>query len=98
MLRIDASAGAQYNALMVRQIPAVTGDPRVAHAAFNGSSFEISLQNLDTTKTYQLRRSTNLATFSDIGLPFTPVSAARVVSDPSPPQGRAFYRIVETEP
>ena len=98
VLRIDASAGAQYNALMVRQIPAVTGDPRVAHAEFNGSSFEISLQNLDTTKTYQLRRSTNLATFSDIGLPFTPVSAARVVSDPSPPQGRAFYRIVETEP
>ncbi len=98
VLYIDSPAGAQYNALMVRQVAAVTGDPVVVVAAFNGPAFEISLQNLDPTKTYQLKRSTNLTSFSNVGAPFSPAAPARVVSDPSPPAGKAFYRVVEIDP
>ncbi len=95
VLQIQSPAGAQYNALMVRQIPAVSGDPQVAAAAFNGAAFQIQLQNLDVTKTYVLRRSQTLLSFTNVGQPFIPTATSMTLSDPSPPAGKAFYRIEE---
>jgi hypothetical protein len=60
LLRIRSSAGAQYNALMIRQVPAVEGGPVAKSAGFNGVAFRISVENLDVAKTYQLKRSQNL--------------------------------------
>ncbi|WP_367875033.1 ThuA domain-containing protein [Luteolibacter sp. Populi] len=95
VLQIQSPAGAQYNALMLRQLPPVGGEPRVASAGFNGSAFEIHLQNLDPAKTYILRRSQTLSGFTNAGSPFTPAAAAMTVSDPAPPAGKAFYRLEE---
>lgn len=82
-----------YNALTVYQTTGIPENLVVTGAAFDGAVFEITVQGFDTTKSYQLRRSTDLVTFSDVGLPFTPAASTEVVSDPSPPAGKAFYKI-----
>ena len=92
------SAGSQINAMMVRQISGTPLQPKVIHTGFSGGVFQITVANLDTTKTYQLRRSTTLASFADLGAPFTPAAAQQIVTDPTPPAGKAFYRIVEVSP
>jgi len=71
---------------------------KVVSSGFNGAAFELSVEGFDTGTMYQLRRSQTLnGDFIDIGAPFTPAAANDVVSDPSPPAGRAFY-IIEDLP
>lgn len=93
-----AGGGSQYNAMMVRQLSVPAEGPKVTLSKFNGAAFEITVVNLDTTKTYQLRRSTDMVTFNPIGSSFVPAAAQQVLSDPTPPTGKAFYRIVEVSP
>ena len=93
-----ASGGSQYNAMMVRQISVQPEGPKVTLSKFNGAAFEITVVNLDTTKTYQLRRSTDMVTFNPVGSSFVPATSQQVLSDATPPSGKAFYRIVEVSP
>lgn len=90
--------GSQYNAITVYQ---TSGEPEpliVTTSGFNGAAFELTVQGFDTAKSYQLRRSQTLTNdFVDVGAPFTPAAATEVVTDPSPPAGKAFY-IVEEVP
>ncbi len=85
--------GAQYNAMTVYQLTGIPENLVVTGTAFNGAAFEITVQGFDTAKSYQLRRSTDLVEFEDVGLPFTPAASTEVVSDPEPPAGKAFYKI-----
>jgi len=93
-----AGGGSQYNAMMVRQLSVPAEEPKVTHAGFSGGSFQITVANLDTTKTYQLRRGADMVTFSNLGAAFTPAAAQQVLTDPAPPAGKAFYRVVEVSP
>lgn len=93
-----ASGGSQYNAMMVRQTSVPAEGPKVTLSKFNGAAFEITVVNLDTTKTYQLRRSTDMVTFNPAGAAFVPTASQQVLSDPTPPSGKAFYRVVEVSP
>ena len=87
-------AGAQYNALTVYQDEIVITTPlQVIATGFNGAAFEMTVTGFDTGKTYQLRRSTTLSGFSNVGAAFTPAGTTQVVSDPAPPAGKAFYMI-----
>ena len=92
------TGGSQYNAMMVRQISAPAEGPKVIHTGFEKGDFKITVANLDTTKSYQLRRSTDLGSFSDLGEPFTPAAAQEILTDEDPPADKAFYRIVEVSP
>jgi hypothetical protein len=69
----------------------------VTDARFNGAAFELTVTGFDTAKTYLLKRSGDLQDgFPDtVGAPFTPASATDTVSDPTPPAGRAFYKVEE---
>lgn len=93
----SGASGSQLNAMMVRQV-STPSQPVVTHTGFSGGVFQITVNNLDTTKTYQLKRSTNLASFANLGTTFTPAAAQQIVTDPAPPAGKAFYRIVEVTP
>jgi hypothetical protein len=85
--------GSQYNAITLYQTTGLPENLVVTAALFNGTAFELHVQGFDTSKTYQLHRSTDLINFSEVGAAFTPAAAAQVVTDPAPPAGRAFYKI-----
>ena len=88
--------GAQYNALQLRQLAPPASGVTITSCGFNGAAFDVTASGLDTTKTYVLKRSTDLQSFATtVGVPFTPASATETVSDPAPPTGTAFYRIEE---
>lgn len=93
-----AGGGSQYNAMMVRQISAPAAAPKIVHAGFNGTAFEITAANLDTAKSYKLQRGVSPASLADFGAPFTPPAAQHTLTDPAPPTGKAFYRVVEVSP
>jgi hypothetical protein len=93
----DGNGGPQINAMMVRRVVGQTAQgPKILRAAFNGAAFEIEATGYDTTKQYQLKRSLDLGTFTDLGGPFTPTGPNYTVQDTAPPAGKAFYRIDET--
>ena len=77
----------------VLDVPA-TAAPSVAEAAFNGESFEITVNGLDPAKTYTLARSTTLIGFTAIGDPVTG-NESFTFTDDAPPEDRAFYVIEE---
>lgn len=90
--------GSQYNAIMVHQTSKIPANLVVTTTGFNGAAFEMTVAGFDVLKQYQLRRSTTLNNdWVDVGVPFTPPAATSVVSDPSPPAGKAFY-IIEDVP
>ncbi|QJE97464.1 discoidin domain-containing protein [Luteolibacter luteus] len=85
--------GSQYNAITLYQTTGIPENLVVTATSFNGAAFELHVQGFDTTKSYKLRRSTDLINFNDVGTPFTPTSSSQVVTDPAPPAGKAFYKI-----
>jgi len=94
--------GPQINAMQIRDLSGFTPPSEViaTEAGFNGTSFEITYTGLDSTKSYILRRNSDLtdSTEQDIGSPVTPTSATMSFSDPAPPAGtgaRAFYHLEE---
>lgn len=95
---ISGEFGSQYNAIMVRQLSEPAAGPKVIQTGFEGGDFKITVADLDTTKTYQLRRSVDLALFTDLGAPFVPAGAQQVLTDENPPAGKAFYQVVEVSP
>ena len=85
--------GSQYNAITLYQTTGLPENLMVTSSRFNGAVFELQVQGFSTTKSYQLRRSTDLINFINVGAAFTPASSAQVVTDPAPPAGKAFYKI-----
>jgi len=86
--------GNQLNAMTVYQEDLAA--PLVITAVVrNGAALDITVTGFETTKSYQLMRSTTLeaGSFTPVGSPFTPSNTTQVVSDPAAPAGRAFYRI-----
>jgi hypothetical protein len=75
-------------------IPVVV-EPSVIAAGFNGSAFGVTVGNLNVTKNYTLARGTDLSGFTPIGATFTG-GTTHTFSDPSPPVGKAFYRVQDT--
>ncbi|GAA5481925.1 hypothetical protein [Haloferula sargassicola] len=74
----------------------VVGSPMIVSAAFNGTAFEISVENLQASESYRLMRSLTLSDFAPLGDAVTGVSS-HTFSDPAPPADKAFYRI-QSEP
>ncbi|MCW1887845.1 hypothetical protein OKA04_24110 [Luteolibacter flavescens] len=62
-----------------------------------GAVFSVTVEGLETTKTYTLARSTTLNGFAPIGTTVTGVTT-HTFSDPAAPGGRAFYRVQEVTP
>jgi hypothetical protein len=60
---------------------------------FNGATFEVIAENLDTTTAYQLRWTQDGENFTDVGGPVTPATATQKFTDPAPPPGKAFYQL-----
>lgn len=71
--------------------------PIVISSGFNGAAFELTVANLTTSKSYTLARGTDLGSFSPIGSVVTGVTT-HTFSDPTPPTGKAFYRVQEVTP
>jgi hypothetical protein len=69
--------------------------PGIVSSGFNGAAFEVTAANLNASKTYTLARGTDLGSFAPIGATFSG-GTTHTFSDPSPPAGRAFYRVEET--
>lgn len=96
---VSSVYGAQYNMVMVRRLdgdPPVSGPLTVVSQGFAGGAYEITVSGFNTTKSYVLTRSLDLASpFVTVGAAFSPTSATFKVSDPAPPAGRAFYRVME---
>ncbi|MDB6080603.1 MAG: cell envelope biosis protein OmpA [Akkermansiaceae bacterium] len=91
------SVGAQYNALMLRDVTGVVPgtDLKITSSVFDGGAFKVTVTGLAATKNYKLVRSTDLVTFTDVsGGAFTATSVTQTVSDAAPPASKAFYRIV----
>jgi hypothetical protein len=69
--------------------------PSIISTGFNGTAFEVTAGNLEAAKSYTLARGTTLGGFTPLGAVFTG-GTTHTFSDPSPPAGRAFYRVQET--
>lgn len=69
----------------------------VTGANFVGPAFQLAVTGFDTFRQYQLQRWTNLAVgvSTAVGSATTPVSETGTMTDPSPPGGRAFYRVAQ---
>ncbi|MCW1923896.1 carbohydrate-binding protein [Luteolibacter arcticus] len=67
----------------------------VTACGFNGGAFELTVTGFDTGKQYLLKRATNLESFESVGSAFTPLGVTAIITDPSPPASRAFYRVEE---
>lgn len=68
----------------------------VTQQAFNISGgYDITVANLDTTKSYQLYRSTTLLanSWTAVGSPVTPAAPTQTFTDPTPPLSKALYRV-----
>jgi hypothetical protein len=70
----------------------VVGNPVIVSSGFNGSAFELNVENLQPAVSYQLMRSGALTDFDPLGAPVTSVTT-HTFSDPAPPAGKAFYRV-----
>jgi len=96
---ISSGFGSQYNIVMVRRLdgePAPDEPLKVVSAGFNANAFEITVENFNINKSYQLVRSPDLLSpFVPVGAPFNPAAAVQTVSDATPLAGRGFYRVVE---
>lgn len=87
-------SGAQYNAVTVYRTSVLAPPVKVTGIARVGGSIQITVTNLDPTKTYKLRRSSpNINAFTDLGAAFTPSGTTQVLTDNAPPAGKAFYII-----
>lgn len=69
-----------------------SGTLHVASSGFNGATFEVNVADMVTTHSYRLARSTNLTVFTPVGVNVTGVTTHKF-TDPSPPTGKAFYRV-----
>ena len=65
---------------------------------FNEGSFEFLAKVPLTGVSYTLTRGTDLLDFGTVVTTFTPTELETPISDPAPPEGKAFYRLEETEP
>jgi hypothetical protein len=74
----------------------ITNPPAIVNAGFNEEAFEISMVNLQATKSYQLTLSTSLEDFAPVGDLVTGVTSF-TFSDPNPPSEQGFYQVVESE-
>lgn len=73
----------------------IPDDLKVISVGFNAGSFEVTVGNLGTAKTYNLVRGTDLASFPDVVDTIVNPSATDTFSDSNPPVGEAFYRVKE---
>jgi hypothetical protein len=90
--------GSQFNAITVHRTSGSPQELKVVSAGFNGAAFELTVEGFDTGTTYRLLRGQTMnGDFTPVGDPFTPAAATEVLTDPSPPPGRAFY-VVEDLP
>lgn len=85
-------AGSQYNAVTLFQTTGLPEVIKITAAGFNGTAYQVTGQGFNTTKSYKLRRSTDLTNWSDAIPAFTPPASTHTASDPSPPAGKAFYK------
>ncbi len=89
----------QTNAVQFSEIEFFTAsEPKlpVTQQGFNISGgYDITVGNLDTTKSYQLYRSTTLLanSWTAIGSPITPAATTQIFNDPTPPLSKALYRV-----
>ncbi|MCW1923595.1 discoidin domain-containing protein [Luteolibacter arcticus] len=68
----------------------------VTSATYNGTSFNLAVSGFSTAKSYQLYRSLTLNNdWTPAGAPFTPTGTNQNLVDPSPPSGKAFYKVEE---
>ena len=66
----------------------------VESAGFNlGGGFELTVSGLSTSRTYRLVRGTDLITFPNVVEEKVPATESDVFTDPTPPAGKAFYRV-----
>lgn len=87
----------QMNNVDVAFTAAPAAVPAIAASGFVGGAFHVSVQGMGPATSYVLKRSTDLSSFPDtVGGNFTG-AATHTFIDPSPPVGKAFYRI-ETAP
>lgn len=85
----------QMNNVDVTFTAAAVLPPLITASGFvdQGAAFEVFVERMTPTKTYVLKRSTDLSSFPDtIGSPFTGAAVNSFI-DPTPPAGKAFYRI-----
>lgn len=83
---------AQYNAVTVHMTSVPAAPVKITSVVHAGGTVQITATNLDPTKSYQLRRSSpTLGVFGNLGAPFTPTGVTQVLTDSSPPAGKAFY-------
>ncbi len=67
--------------------------PVITSSGFVEGAFQISVEGMEPATSYVLKRSPDLSSFPDtVGGTFTG-AATRTFVDPSPPAGKAFYRI-----
>lgn len=67
--------------------------PVIAASGFVEGAFHVSVQGMEPATTYVLKRSSDLSSFPDtVGDTFTGATTHTFI-DPSPPVGKAFYRI-----
>ena len=78
---------------------ATTGGPALSLGTVQpGMPLAVSATGLDPARTYELRRSTNLVTFTPVAGTQTTGMATATLTDPSAPTGNAFYAIFEVTP
>lgn len=69
-------------------------DIRVVSTEFTEAGFEITYEGLDTATAYQMEISTpGLDDFQNVGGPVTPTASSQTFVDPTPAEGKAFYRL-----
>lgn len=73
--------------------------PEVISSGFNGAAFRVTARGLNLAKSYRMSRSLNLQDGFPVVVdgPRLPVGTTDTFEDPTPPSGKAFYRI-EMEP
>lgn len=79
----------------ITTLTAVTPAPAIISCMYSGAQFTVGASSLDASKTYVLKRGTDLLTFPTVvGMPFTGGTSHSFI-DPSAPVGKVFYRVEE---
>jgi hypothetical protein len=95
----DTDANGTFNAADVAALQALlantTPDETVVinSAALVGGQFVLQISDLTVGREYRLMRGTDLIHFDDEVDSVTAASASDTLTDPSPPAGKAFYRV-----